>query len=433
MGSGLGYGTGGNGTGSKIGKSVAIKFDLFNNSGEGANSTGLYTNGASPTSAHSIPLLADGINLHSGHPFQVSIVYDGTILTVSITDTVTSAVAIQHYTVNIPNILGGSSGYIGFTGGTGGGISRQDILNWIYTPLGSPPPNAPSGLGATPSSATSIGLTWSNNATNQTGFHLDRATDADFTQNLTTQTIPSNPTGFTDTLTGLTPGGTFFYRLRAFNSAGESANSNFVSVTIPLAPAKAIDLAVTQITETEIDLSWTDLAGTTATGYLILRSADNGPFEEYASLPAAAVNPPSLYEWSDTGLAPGVVYAYHVKAVNSSGSNDFVGIGAQTITSPPTDLTAVAGAARSISIGPRRRERCISIFIAVSAPVAKICSRWQPWTIFSSSIRASRPARRITTWSRQSMRMPTRRRRWPQKAWPRSKHLRLQDSLGNSA
>jgi hypothetical protein len=39
-GGGLGY--------QGIGKSVAIKFDLWNNDGEGTNSTGLYTDGADP-------------------------------------------------------------------------------------------------------------------------------------------------------------------------------------------------------------------------------------------------------------------------------------------------------------------------------------------------------------------------------------------------
>src|SRR5947199_1680586 len=40
-GGGLGYGG--------IPNSVAVKFDLYSNAGEGNNSTGLYTNGASPT------------------------------------------------------------------------------------------------------------------------------------------------------------------------------------------------------------------------------------------------------------------------------------------------------------------------------------------------------------------------------------------------
>jgi len=32
-----------------IATSVAVKFDLYDNSGEGTNSTGIYVNGASPT------------------------------------------------------------------------------------------------------------------------------------------------------------------------------------------------------------------------------------------------------------------------------------------------------------------------------------------------------------------------------------------------
>ena len=52
-GGGLGYGPAApTGTGG-ITNSIAIKFDLFSNVGEGANSTGLYTNGASPTTPDS--------------------------------------------------------------------------------------------------------------------------------------------------------------------------------------------------------------------------------------------------------------------------------------------------------------------------------------------------------------------------------------------
>ena len=39
-----------------IAKSVAIKFDMVNNAGEGTNSTGSYTDGSSPT----VPAVAPG-------------------------------------------------------------------------------------------------------------------------------------------------------------------------------------------------------------------------------------------------------------------------------------------------------------------------------------------------------------------------------------
>jgi hypothetical protein len=125
LGGGLGYAT--------IGSSVAIKFDLYNNQGEGADSTGLYINGAAPTTP-AIDLTNTGINLHSGHVFSVSMTYDGTTLVVTETDMSTGQSATQSYTVTIPSIVGGGIAYAGFTGGTGGLTAIQDILTWDYAP-----------------------------------------------------------------------------------------------------------------------------------------------------------------------------------------------------------------------------------------------------------------------------------------------------------
>ena len=115
-----------------IPNSVAIKFDLYSNAGEGPDSTGLYTNGADPT-IPAINLSSTGINLHSGDTFNAQLGYNGTTLTVMITDTVTNASTTQTYTVYIPAIVGGPTAYIGFTGGTGGASAIQDILNWSYS------------------------------------------------------------------------------------------------------------------------------------------------------------------------------------------------------------------------------------------------------------------------------------------------------------
>ena len=52
--------------------SVAVKFDLYNNAGEGPDSTGLYINGAIP-SIPAIDLTPTGINLHSGDIYQRAI------------------------------------------------------------------------------------------------------------------------------------------------------------------------------------------------------------------------------------------------------------------------------------------------------------------------------------------------------------------------
>ena len=129
-GGGLGYGPDpGNGTGGKIEHSACVKFDLYNNSGEGANSTGVFINGASPT----IPAFGlTGIALHSGNVFTVTLTYSGTTLTEAVTDTTTHATFVKSYSVNLPALVGGNVGYVGFTGGTGGLTATQDVLNWVY-------------------------------------------------------------------------------------------------------------------------------------------------------------------------------------------------------------------------------------------------------------------------------------------------------------
>jgi hypothetical protein len=123
LGGGLGY--------AGITKSVAVKFDLYNNNGEGTNSTGLYTNGANPFKPSTD--LTGHVDLHSGQVFAVHMEYDGTTLAVTIADTVTGQSFTSDYIVNIPSIVGGNTAYVGFTGGTGGLAATQKILTWTYS------------------------------------------------------------------------------------------------------------------------------------------------------------------------------------------------------------------------------------------------------------------------------------------------------------
>jgi hypothetical protein len=135
----LGYGSNKAGSVPGIGKSVAVKFDLYSNGGEGSDSTGLYVNGASPTTPF-VDLTNTGINLHSGHTFNVHMTYDGATLVLGITDASNGTSFHTSFPVNIPSLVGGSTGYVGFTGGSGGLTAVQDILSWTYVPSGSANP-----------------------------------------------------------------------------------------------------------------------------------------------------------------------------------------------------------------------------------------------------------------------------------------------------
>ncbi|MBV9914603.1 MAG: chitobiase/beta-hexosaminidase C-terminal domain-containing protein [Sinobacteraceae bacterium] len=112
--------------------SVAVKFDLYNNAGEGSDSTGFYTNGATPEKP-ALDMTSSGVKLHSGDVFLVRLTYNGATLHLNITDTRTSASFSASKAINIPAIVGAKSAYVGFTAGTGGLSATQKILTWTYS------------------------------------------------------------------------------------------------------------------------------------------------------------------------------------------------------------------------------------------------------------------------------------------------------------
>ncbi|HEY1483511.1 MAG TPA: chitobiase/beta-hexosaminidase C-terminal domain-containing protein [Candidatus Acidoferrum sp.] len=147
VGGGLGYGPDNitnpsTASNSPILNSIAIKFDLYSNAGEGTDSTGLYTNGASPT-IPALDMTSSGVNLHATDIFHAHITYDGTTLNLTLTDTVTNAHFSASWPVNIPQIVGDTVSYIGFTAGTGGATAVQQILTWTFTSSNNAPPQTP--------------------------------------------------------------------------------------------------------------------------------------------------------------------------------------------------------------------------------------------------------------------------------------------------
>ncbi len=106
--------------------SVAVKFDGFN-----GNTTGEFTNGETPYEPQTT---TGSIDLNSGHAIACTLTYDGTTLTLSMKDTVTSATYSTHWTVDIPSEVGADTAYVGFTASLYTLSSTQDVTAWIYNP-----------------------------------------------------------------------------------------------------------------------------------------------------------------------------------------------------------------------------------------------------------------------------------------------------------
>lgn len=89
-------------------------------------------------------------------------------------------------------------------------------------------PNAPTNLIKLSQTATSVTLKWTDNATNESGFRVERSDGNDTSFVVTSSNLGSNTTIFVSP--NLVAGTTYYYRVRAFNAIGFSDYSNILEI-----------------------------------------------------------------------------------------------------------------------------------------------------------------------------------------------------------
>ena len=104
---------------------------------------------------------------------------------------------------------------------------------WVFRYTGTSGSAAPSNLTATAVSTNQINLSWQDNSDNEDGFKIERRSGSTGWWAQIALTA-ANATAYTDT--GLLPGTTYFYRVRAANPGGDSDYSNETSATTPAMP-----------------------------------------------------------------------------------------------------------------------------------------------------------------------------------------------------
>jgi hypothetical protein len=108
------------------------------------------------------------------------------------------------------------------------GLESEPSDPVFYTP-GESVPAAPSTLTGVFEAPNEITLHWSDNSGNELGFMLMRRTASETTY--TPISIPANTTSYTES--GLDPKTRYFYKLCAYNDAGESQPSTEINVLTP--------------------------------------------------------------------------------------------------------------------------------------------------------------------------------------------------------
>jgi predicted phage tail protein len=166
-----------------------------------------------------------------------------------------------------------------------------------------------------------VRLIWIDNATNETGFVIERATNGGaFTQ---IATLPARfSTGSMSYLdSAVTVGDSYEYRVAAVNATGSSDYSNTatVSVTVPIAPSNVLGTATwVSSTRETVTLNWTDNSNN-ETRFEIQR-ASNSTFTQNV---LNAVVGADVTTYTSGEMARRLWY-FRVRAVNVVGASTWV-------------------------------------------------------------------------------------------------------------
>ena len=108
-----------------IGNSAAVSLQLNGSGATSSSASGLYTNGVvgggSPDTSP--------VNLLLNNPVNVTLAYDGVSLRESLSDTITGATFERLYLIDIPQVIGSSTAYVGFTAATRNPTTHRQFLS----------------------------------------------------------------------------------------------------------------------------------------------------------------------------------------------------------------------------------------------------------------------------------------------------------------
>jgi len=197
-------GAGGGGLGYLgITPSVALMMDIYSGAPGGPSGVLVATNGMGDGSGYlpSTYQSTSPVNLDGGNPINVSLLYLGGVLQLSMTDTLTGAKYQTSFPVNIPAFLGTNTAWVGITGSEGGVLSHQAVSNFSYLPLPT--------LGASPNGPNRVTFNWPGSIA---GFQLQSKTNITDTNWITVSASVSQTNNLNQVIM-TSPIGTRFYRL----------------------------------------------------------------------------------------------------------------------------------------------------------------------------------------------------------------------------
>ena len=210
------------------------------------------------------------------------------------------------------------------------------------------PPAAPQDLAAEALSETAIHLHWTDLATNETLYRIERRSPTD-PRFVLADTMNGSFTGTVEYQdSNLIERTTYRYRVRAENPGGVSAWSNEISQRTRVAPPR--DLAAVAVAPDSVALTWSFPFPDPADGFRLQRRTGSAGLFVEVGRPAAADR-----AFGDGGVQPLTTYAYRLRAADARDLSDWSDSAAvTTLDLPPVCRVEPAALAfDTVSVGLR--------------------------------------------------------------------------------
>ncbi len=183
-------------------------------------------------------------------------------------------------------------------------------------------PAAPSTPTVTLTSTLATGpratVSWTDNATTEQSFVVERSADAGVTWTAVGTPAVNAGTGamsFVDTT--VASGATYRYRVGAVNFAGTSYSAMSLAAVVVLPVAPTNFTYTLQAAPTRVQLAWRD-ASTNENGFVVQRSVDGVTWTQL-TVQGASGGTGSNRNWTDTTAVLGTTYQYRVAARSANG------------------------------------------------------------------------------------------------------------------
>ncbi len=223
------------------------------------------------------------------------------------------------------------------------GIKMSDLDGWTiaFHPIAV---SIPSGLVAEAASATSVALSWTAPSVPDTYPVTDYTVEYSANDGGSWQTFGHDPSDQTSsTVSGLTGGGTYLFRVSAVSGAGTGNPTPAKTVRL-VVPGQPTDLEGAASSSTSLHLTWTaptPRQGAPVTDYTIEYSTNGTDWTSFSD--DTSTDPSATV----TGLTVSTAYRFRVSAVNAVGTGDPATTGEIVTETAPSEPRFVSGVSES--------------------------------------------------------------------------------------